>query len=161
MTIEYDPIRFRKALSQQTPELVRQVSDPIIMHPSLCNFAGCPKAHDQERALGPGAPAALLGAAVQQRLQRHSLPQVKRSHTLWRIQFVARDAQKVHCQRLNIDRNLADRLGGVRVREHSPLAGDLGNLCNRLQRPHFVVCVHHRNQHGLRANRAANIVGVN
>src|SRR3546814_10314321 len=61
--------------------------------------------------------AALLAAAVDQRLQAHAraAAHVERADALGAIELVAGDAEQIDAERRHVERHLADCLGGVAV----------------------------------------------
>ncbi|GIW82028.1 MAG: hypothetical protein KatS3mg105_3835 [Gemmatales bacterium] len=60
--------------------------------------------------------------------------------------------KKIHSQFANIDRYFSQRLGGIRVDEHSFRTGLFGNLANRLKRADLVIRVHNADKNGLWPN---------
>ena len=65
---------------------------------------------------------------------------------------------QIDAQLLDIDGNLAQRLHAIGMKRHARFTGDLCDLGNRLDRAELVIGMHHRDQHGLRPQSAANIV---
>ena len=69
-------------------------------------------------------------------------------HALRGVELVPRNAQQVDAQLGRIDGDLACGLGRVGVHQDAPLAGQAGDLADRLDRPHLVVGMHDAHQDG-------------
>ena len=68
------------------------------------------------------------------------------------MKFVRGQRKEIDRRIAEADRDLADRLHGVCVKEHTFLATEFGNLLNWKQYAGLVVRPHHRNERGLRVN---------
>ena len=110
--------------------------------------------------LRPRTPVALVVPAVQDPLEACALAHVERPYALRRVELVRGHGVEVYAQRFHIHRDLAQRLHAVAVHRHASLARDARDFRHRLQRAQLVVRVHHGDQHGVRAQRAAHIAGV-
>ena len=66
----------------------------------------------------------------------------------------------MHAEFRHVDRNLAGSLHRVRVQRDACFSRDFADLCNRLNRAQLVIRKHNCDQHGLRANRPANVFGI-
>src|SRR5439155_22918937 len=107
---------------------------------------------DVGRVLGPGAAAALVPGAVDERVERGARPNVEGADALGRVELVAGDGQQVDAEAasstggaaarerapgaegvVDAGRDLADRLGGVGVERQAARAADAGDLGDRLE----------------------------
>jgi len=62
---------------------------------------------------------------------------------------VGGDRQEVHAQVIRPEGDFPERLDGVGMDEGALLPGDPDDIGDRLDRPDFVIRVHHRNEGGL------------
>ena len=108
----------------------------------------------------PGAPAAFATAAVEQRLELHSLANEKRAYTLGAVKLVRGQRHQVHAHTRHVERDFARGLHRVAVKPNAGLRGNAANLRDRLKRTEFVIRVHHGDQNGFRPQRAPDIIRV-
>ena len=127
---------------------------------SAATSAAAPQARNAGDILRAGAPVALVMAAESDRRQARPLAYVERAHALGGIELVAAQAVEVHAQRFHVHRDLAQGLDAVHVQRHASLAGETGDFGDGLDDAGFVVGVHNRDQHGLGAQRAAQVFGI-
>ena len=71
---------------------------------------------------------------------------VKRSATFGAIKLVRSQGSQVEISAVDIERNLAQRLYGVRVKEHAALAAEAADFFDRLKHPGFIVRCHDADQ---------------
>ena len=95
------------------------------------------------------APAALL-VAEQQRRQLHALAHEQRAHALGGVQLVAGQRQQIGGQLPQVDGELADRLHGIEMQRHVPVARDACRGLDREQHPGLVVGPQQRDQRRIR-----------
>jgi len=110
---------------------------------------------DAGDVFGPGAAAAFLASAGQDRHHPQAAPNPERTDALGPVELVRRHRQHVHAERLDVDRDLAGRLDRIRVKQRAPLVRGARQLCDRLNRPDFVVRVHHRDDRRVVRERLA------
>ena len=101
-----------------------------------------------------------MASTVKHGLQNGSLSDVKRTHSLRRVQLVAGDREQIACDALYFDWHLPCRLHRVGMEIHIRFGGDLSNLLDGLQDAGFVVCHHDRDQLCVWAQGAADVVGI-
>src|SRR6185369_9429680 len=106
-----------------------------------------------------GAHAALLPAAMDQRLKPHArlAPDIERADALWPIDLVAGDRHHVDVHRIDIERDLADSLGRIGVEIDLGRAADLADLRQRLDHADLVIYRHHRDNAGVRPDRGLEL----
>ncbi len=102
-----------------------------------------------------------MAAAVQQRLNQGAFLDEQRAGTLRRVDLVPGDRERVACDLLHVDGNFPGRLNGIGVEENIGLARDPADLLDRLHDSGFVVGHHDADQLGIRAQRFADVVGIN
>ncbi|KOT06413.1 hypothetical protein DM77_1168 [Burkholderia mallei] len=101
-----------------------------------------------------------MACAVNQRLEPDSLSNVERADALRRVELVTGDRQQIDAERIDVGRDLADRLGRVRVKPDAVLAGDRADILDRLNGAGFVVRMHDRDERGARRDCATDGVGI-
>ncbi len=99
---------------------------------------------------------------MDQRLEAHArlAPDIERAHALRPVDLVAGDRQQVDVHRIDVERDLADRLRRVGVEVDLALAADLADLGQRLDHADLVVHRHHRHDAGVRADRGLQLLEV-
>ena len=123
---------------------------------------GLAEGGEEDHALGAGAAARLLPAAVEQLGQLGTRSDVKRADALGRAELVPYYREEVDAERVDVHIQLANRLRGVGVDEEGrarDAAHRGGDLRQGLHRAHLVVRVHHRHQHRLVAHRRRDRLG--
>jgi len=73
---------------------------------------------------------------------------------------VAAHGVEVDAESLHINRDLAERLDAIHVQQDAGFARDDGDFGDGLERAELVVGVHDGDQHGLGAQLAADVIGV-
>src|SRR5206468_3464318 len=118
---------------------------------------------DQRHRQGPRAHAALVAAAIDHRRDpdaRPLAPHVQRADALGTVDQMRRARQKVDAHGLDVDRDLADGLGGVGVEEDALSLGQLADGRDILDGADLVVGEHHGDQDGLVRERLADLLDV-
>ena len=117
-------------------------------HLRLGDAAGFAQADAERRRQRAGTHPALLAAAADQRLQPHprAAAHVERADALRPVDLVAGDAHQVDPHRLDVERDLADRLRRVGVEERLVLAAQPADLGERLDDADLVVHRHDGHQ---------------
>jgi hypothetical protein len=95
----------------------------------------------------------LLAAAVDQGFESDASPDVEGGDTFRGVHLVPDQGQQIDPERGDVDRNLADGLGGVGVEQNPVLVGDAGEFGDGLQGAGLVVGQHDRYQHGAVGDR--------
>ena len=93
-------------------------------------------------------------------LQGSVAARIEHPYTRGSIEFVRRDAEQIDIQSLNIEREHADRLHGITMKEHTSLTADRAKLGDRLDRTDLVVRIHNRDKDCVWAKGGAQIVGM-
>src|SRR5476651_2236413 len=129
------------------------------LHADLGGFA---EAHTQRRRQRAGAETALLAAAVDHGDETYArlATDIERADALGSVNLVAGDAHQVDVHRLDIDRDLADGLGGIGMEESLLLAADLADLGQRLDDANLVVHRHDRHHHRLVGDGSAQLLEI-
>ena len=148
------PQRRVKAVAQSLHLQVRR----LVRSRSPASVAAAPRPRDVGHVLGPGAPAVLVPAAVDQRIEPRARAHVECADPLRGVELVAGDRQQVDAERLDVERQLAHRLRGVCVDEHAALVRHGRDLGDRLNRADLVVGVHHADEHRPGLDRPAHVV---
>src|SRR5574343_1602370 len=95
-----------------------------------------------------------LGLKANTRLATH----VQCANTFRAVGFMRREAHQIDLQFLQVNINLAGRLGGIDMEDNALLAADFTQFGYRLDNTNFIVHEHDRSQYGVRANgRLENI----
>ena len=102
-----------------------------------------------------------MASAVEHWLKDGSLAHVDCADTLWSVQFVSGDREQVAAETFYFDWHLPCRLYRVGVKINVGFGGDLANLLDGLQDAGFVVRHHDGDELGVRAQGAADVVGIN
>src|SRR6185312_4255531 len=98
---------------------------------------------DPGHVLGAGTDAELLAAAVDDRLDRLAIAHDQGADSLWGADLVTGDGEERAVDVAERDRNLAERLNGVRVERDARVATSIGEGAHLLHRSDFIVYPHH------------------
>ena len=138
---------FHNALNQ----LIGQLFD--VAHLLVQTFNGflhcCCQTDATCGVLRAGNQAALLTAAVYQRLQGDALLHIQHAGAARTAELMTGQGQHVDAHLLYVDVHVADSLNRVGVELCANRMRQLGNLLDRLNRADFVVCRHNGNQCGV------------
>ena len=93
---------------------------------------------------------------MHKRFDCYSASDEKSANSLGGIKFVACNAQKIHPQVVHQRWDFSNRLGRVGMKNDPFFPGYFADLRQRLDRPHFVVCVHDTDQDRLCGYSPAN-----
>jgi len=115
------------------------------------------KADYLRHVLGAGPQAVLLVGAEQNRFDGSAVSHVERTDALGSIELVAGERQQVDAERIDVERDLAGRLGRVGMHQAAVGARQPGDLGDRLEGADLVVGVHHRDQCRVRAQRRRDV----
>src|SRR3990172_5490728 len=137
MAVQHRPID-RPEPGRQT---VAQRGDPggVAGHALHRDAGGLAETGDPRDVLGAAATAALLAAAVEERLDTHTGADVQRPDALGTVALVRRHGQQIDVQVVHVERYDTHALRRVGVKTHTAFAGDPANLGDRRQRPDLVV----------------------
>ena len=141
----------RDVVHDALDELVRQLFDVahLLFH-ALDGFLHRRRQADAARGvLGARAQAALLPAAVYQRLERDAFPDIQHAHAARAAELVRGQGQHVDAHLLHVDRHVADRLHCVRVELRADRMRQLGDLLDRLDGADLVVRRHDGDERGV------------
>ena len=144
--------------------------------PSVCWLRWKPATHGLLRQLACDAQAddgrhvqrsrsqpAFLAAAVDERFDRHCArvpAHVQRSDAFGPVDLVGADRQQVDRHCLDVERHAPERLRGVDMEDCVRVAHRFADGGNRLDRSDFVVGRHHRDEHGVGAQRTRDVVRI-
>src|SRR5205823_1317066 len=132
-------------------------------HDLLADLRRPPEAHDERHRQRPRAHAALVPATVDHGREPHArplAPHVERAHTLGAVDQMRRAREEVDAHCLRVHRDLADRLGGVRVEDDPLLFRELPDRGDVLDRADLVVREHDRDEDRLVRDRLLHVVHV-
>ena len=90
-------------------------------------------------------------AAEHERLELRTAAQIEDADALGGVELVSRDREHVHGNLLDVDRNLARDLDGVRMHRGAVFLGDFGDLLDGEDDARLVVRPHHGDEGVLRA----------
>jgi hypothetical protein len=151
----------------------RQQPAPQARQPRGFGLALCPT--DGEGAAQPDAQGdrqrprpepLLVAAAMEQRFQPDARPRapappdVEEAHPLRSVDLVGGAREQVDADVLDVERDLAERLGGVGVEQHVALRTDLADGGQGLERADLAVRGHHRDQDRALADGVGDAVRV-
>ena len=127
----------------------------------LTQSAGLARLHDMLNWPVDG-DAAKAAATADLRVQSDSglAAHVECTDALRPVELVATDREEVNVALVNINGDLADALGGIRVEEHFVLPADCANLLNGLNRADLVVNVDDTAQKSIRAHGLFQLLQV-
>ena len=141
----------RDVVHDTLDELVRQLFDiaHLLFH-ALDGFLHRRRQADAARGvLGARAQAALLAAAVYQRLKRNALLDVQHADAARAAELVRGQGQHVNAHFLHVDRHVADRLHRVRVEPRADCMREFCDLLDRLDGADLVVRCHDGDERGI------------
>ena len=143
-------------------ELVRQLFDiaHLLIH-ALDGFLHRRRQADAARGvLGARAQAALLAAAVNQRLERDALFDIEHAHAARAAELVRGEREHINAHRLHVDRHVADRLHRVRVELRADRMRQLCNLADRLNGADLIVRRHDGDERSVLGKLALQLLEV-
>ena len=152
----------RDVVHDALDELVRQLFDVahLLFH-ALDGFLHRRRQADAAcGVLGARAQAALLAAAVYQRLERDALLDVQHAHAARAAELVRGQGQHVNAHLLHVDRHVADRLHCVRVELRADRMRQLGNLPDRLDGADLIVRRHDGDERGVLGEFALELLEI-
>ena len=152
----------RDVVHDALDELVRQLFDVahLVVH-ALDGFLHRRRKADAARGvLGARAQAALLPAAVYQRLERDAVFDIQHAHAARAAELVRGERQHVNAHRLHVDRHMADRLHRVRMEHSAHRMGEFRDLPDRLDGADLVVRRHDGDERGVLAQRVFELLEI-
>jgi hypothetical protein len=87
------------------------------------------------------------------------MPHIQHADSFWSIKFVRSQREQIHVQFVHVERERSCGLHGVGMERHAARAADRAQLSQRLDRADLIVCIHDRDQHRIRADGCAQVVG--
>jgi len=138
----------RDARENAIDELVAQRDNLVALHIAHGKFKRNGESDDAGDVLGAGAPAALLAAAEDERLEAHAVSHVQRADAFRSLELVRRKRQRVHAKLFDVDRDVTDRLHGVGVEQRAVGVRDRSELRDGLHRSDLVIRMHDRDKRG-------------
>ena len=109
---------------------------------ALPEFEGGLHADGQGDRFGAGSQRGLLESAVQSRRELHAVAQEEHADPQRAVELVGGGGEGVDAECGEVDRQLADDLGGVGVEEHAVAAADRRGVGDWLQDARFVAGEH-------------------
>ncbi len=140
MAIESDAIA--KSLLQFHPEVIAQRTHQIHRRKIARKFGCLAKADRKQGALGARATTTFVTRTMNERLKRYAATNEKRTHPLWRIEFMAGNRKEIDSELVYIGRNFADGLRCIGVKHDAMLMSNAGAIFNRLDGADLVVGMH-------------------
>src|SRR4051794_31829085 len=107
--------------------------------------------HSSHDVFGASPTSSFMPTANRGCLKRHTLPDIQSPSAFRRVHLVRAHRVEIHTEVFEVERNLTEGLHAVRMEINFlpgvPTSKNGGpDLANRLNRPDFVVGMHHRNQ---------------
>jgi hypothetical protein len=104
------------------------------------------KSDNARHVLRSRAAPPLLAAALDQGLDRCTVVEHERAHTLGTADLVGGEAQHVGAERVHIELDPSRRLNGIGVEDPAGVMHDARGLCDRLDRAGLIVGGHQRHE---------------
>src|SRR3990172_1063688 len=106
------------------------------------DLRGLAQAHESGNILRSGASAVFLDAAFDLGLDPHVFANIERRRSLWPVELVARERERVHTEGLHVHRDPSRGGDRVGMEQHTLFAGNGADLLDRLYRADLIVRVH-------------------
>ena len=100
--------------------------------PSAGQLGCLAQTYDARNVFRAGTARALVAPAMEHRLQRSSLADAERAHSLRPVKLVARNGEQVASDLVDVDRDLTRRLHRVSVEVDIGFGGNLADLRRRV-----------------------------
>ena len=123
-------------------------------------FRGFAEANDSRHIFRAGTAVAFGVPAAKARHNARTLAHVKRAHAFRPAKLVRGKRKQIDAKAFHVHGNFPGGLHRVAVEINARLARDAANFLDGLNGAELVVRVHHGDQHGFGAQRAANIFGI-
>ena len=120
-------------------------------------LGGGAEAGDPGDVLGTGTHPVFLAAAVDHRPYGDAVADVERADAFRSAELVPGHGEQVHVQFVDGERDFADGLGGVGVKQRTGLMGEGGEFGDGLDRAGLVVGVHHGHQQRVGRERCLQV----
>ena len=117
------------------------------------------ESHNQTRRERAGSQAAFLSTAPLQRLQFDSFPDHQGADALGTVELVGTEADEVQSERIRLQGDVAQGLGGIAVQANATLTADRRQFSQGLNHSDLVIGRHHADQSGLRGDRLLQLLG--
>ena len=130
-------------------------------HLLAAQLTGEAEADDARHVCRAAAQAALLTAAVHLRFEtdtRIAAADVESADALGAIHLVRAEAEQVNSHFLDIERNLAGRLGSIGVKKHAAFLAQSADGADRLKRADLIIGGHDADQDGPRRQGLRNLL---
>src|SRR6266849_3663012 len=101
-----------------------------------------------------------MSGPVNERLELDATAYEQDADTLGRVELVSGDRKQIDAEPVHVGCNLADRLGGVGMKEDTMFAGDVRALLDRLDGAHLIVGVHDADEDRARRDGSAQVIGI-
>src|SRR5471032_243269 len=149
---------FLQALGQAVAQSLDAAHFAI--HFFLGDAEGFAHADDLVRRQGARTQAALVATAVHLRFQAHArlAADVQRAHAFRAVGFVGGEGHQVDLGLLQVDHDLAGRLGSVAMEDDAFRAAEDTDLVDRLDHADFIVHQHHGDQDGVRTHGGGQLL---
>ena len=134
--------------------------DGVFLQAQSRQFGGGAQSDDPRRILRPAAARPFLMAAAKERSEFRSLTHIERADSLRPMQLMPGKRKEIDLRRFQIDRNLADRLHSVGMKQSACLMRETRQFFDGKQRAGLVVRPHRRDDRGLRPQRRAKGVEI-
>ena len=159
------------AVDRAAGDLASEAAFQSIAEPSQAAFFGLDllsgdlesagESHCAGKVGGSGAQPALVPASADRRLEPYRwfcAANVEPTDALGCIQLVTGKGEKIDLEHMDIDRQLANPLGRITVKQCTPPASHPCGVTNRLHRTGFVVGEHQADQHRICAEGLVELV---
>src|SRR5680860_1388235 len=144
------------------PENVTQFLLPegVPLHPFSGELQGAPQSHDPWHVAGTCATTSLLGSTMKQGRCFDLLSHIERSAAFGTVELMTTERQEIYAQFSDVQRELPHCLHSVGVEKDFCFLGYAPYFSNRLDGAHFVVCLHHGKQDGVRADGFPHVLRI-
>src|SRR5450830_1609920 len=149
VAVDVDFLDLLQALGQAVAQSLDAADFAI--HFFLGDAEGFAHADDLVHRQGARTQAALMATAVHLRFQAHArlAADVQRAHAFRAVGFVGREGHQVDLGLLQVDHDLAGRLGSVAMEDDAFRAAEHADLVDRLDHADFIVHQHDGDQNGV------------
>ncbi len=115
---------------------------------------------DSRNVFGAGAAIAFMSAPEKQRLERSIFADVQRAHAFWPVELVCGDREEIDFEFADVDANFARGLHRIAMKINIRFESDAPDFGDGLDGAELVIRVHHGDENGFGAKRAAHILGI-
>src|SRR5918993_655525 len=118
------------------------------------------EADDAWHVLCAASPALLLAATFLLKLEQRSPAYVEQADTFGSVELVSRQREQIDAESVDVQWQGAGRLHGVGMKRNAAVAGNRGNVLERLNRTRLIVRVHDGDQARLWPHRGGDCPGI-